>query len=117
LEFVGESPAVKENGGILVKNMDEVEVKCLPADLPSKFEINLSMLAKFEDHITVADIKVPQGVEILAEKEAVIALVIPPRTEEELASLDEKVEADVTKVEGVVKETPVAEGEDKKEKK
>lgn len=117
LEFVGESPAVKANGGVLIKNLDEVEVKCLPADLPSKFEIDISAIVDFEDHIKIGDIKAPEGVEIMGDKETVIALVERPRTEEELASLDEKVEADVTKVEGVVKETPSEGEEEKKEKK
>jgi len=114
LEFIGESEAVKALGGILVKNIDEVEVKCLPADLPSKFEIDISAIKTFDDHIKISDIKIPSGVEVLNDKETVIALVTPPRSEEELAKLDEKVEADVTKVEGIVKETPTAEEEAKK---
>ncbi len=117
LEFVGESAAVKAGGGVLVKNLDEVEVKCLPSELPSKFEIDISVLATFEDQIKIGDIKTAEGVEILGEKETVIALVEEPRSEAELASLDEKVEADVTKVEGVVKETPAEGDADKKEKK
>jgi len=116
LEFIGESVAVKANGGILVKNMDKIEVKCLPADLPSKFEVDLSKLVTFDDQITIGDIKTLAGVEIFGDKEAVIVLVARPRSEEEMARLDEKVEADVTKVEGVVKEVPATEGE-KKEKK
>lgn len=118
LEFVGESAAVKANGGVLIKTLEEVEVKCLPADLPSKFEIDISALATFDDQIKIGDIKVPAGVEIMDDKDTVVALVERPRSEEELASLDEKVEADVTKVEGVVKETPAVEAEgEKKEKK
>ncbi|KKT87506.1 MAG: 50S ribosomal protein L25 [Candidatus Moranbacteria bacterium GW2011_GWC2_45_10] len=117
LEFIGESAAVKASGGVLIKTLEEVEVKCLPADLPSKFEIDISALATFEDQIKVGDIKAPAGVEILADADTVIALVERPRSEAELASLDEKVEADVTKVEGVVKETPVAAEGEKKEKK
>ncbi len=109
LEFVGESPAVKADGGVLIKTLEEIGVKCLPSDLPSKFEIDISALVNFEDHIKVGDIKVPEGVEILNDKETVIALVERPRSEEDLASLNEKVEADVTKVEGVVKETPTEE--------
>ncbi len=119
LEFIGESAAVKANGGILIKNLDEVSVKCLPSELPSKFEIDISVLATFEDQIKIGDIKVSAGVEILDDKEAVIAVVERPRTEEELASLNEKVEGDVSKVEGVVKENssaPESNGE-KKEKK
>jgi len=114
LEFIGESAAVKANGGVLVKNMDEIEVKCLPANLPSKFEIDISALVTFEDQIKIADIKIPAGVEILGDSDSVIALVEPPRSEAELASLDEKVEVDVTKVGGVVKETPATNESEKK---
>lgn len=119
LEFVGESPAVKSLGGILVKNMDEVPVSCLPADLPAKIEVDLSLIKTFDDHFKVKDLQVSAKVKIMADEEAVIALVTPPRSEEEIAKLSDKVEEDVTKVEGVVKETPpAAEGaEEKKEKK
>ena len=114
LEFVGEAAAVKALGGVLVKNMDEVEVSCLPADLPSTIQVDLSLIADFDVHIKVSDLKVSDKVEIMTDLETVIALVERPRTEEELAKLNEKVEADVTKVEGVVKETPVAESADTK---
>ncbi|HBP00933.1 MAG: 50S ribosomal protein L25 [Candidatus Moranbacteria bacterium GW2011_GWE1_49_15] len=117
LEFVGESAAVKALGGVLIKTLEEVEVKCLPSELPSNFVIDISALATFDDQIKVGDIKVPAGVEIMDDMDTVIALVERPRSEEELASLDEKVEADVTKVEGVVKETPAANGEEEKKEK
>jgi hypothetical protein len=45
----------------------------------------------------------------VSEPETIVASVEAPRTEAELAALDEKVDADVTKVEGVVKEAPAAE--------
>ena len=109
VEFVGESAAVKALGGILVKNMDTIPVKCLPADLPEKFEIKLEKLATFEDVIAVKDLKVSEKVEILLEEDAVIAMVSEPRSEEELAGLDQKVEEDVTKVAGVVKENSTEE--------
>lgn len=119
LEFVGESAAVKALGGVLVKNMDEVEVSCLPADLPSTIEVNLTQIETFDVYIKVKDLKVSSKVEIMTDMETVIALVERPRTEEELAGLNEKVEEDVTKVEGVVKEAPVAEasGDSKKDNK
>ncbi|EKD58264.1 MAG: hypothetical protein ACD_56C00161G0001 [uncultured bacterium] len=109
LEFVGESAAVKALGGVLVKNIDEISVKCLPADLPEKYEIDISSLGTFDDVITVKDLKISDKVEILMDLETVIALVSAPRSEESLAELDNKVEEDVTKVAGVVKEAPVAE--------
>ncbi len=114
LEFIGESEAVKAHGGVLIKNMDAVSVKCLPANLPEKFVIDLSKLTTFEDHITIADLKTSELVEILLEDDAVIALVAAPRTEAEMDGLNNKVEEDVTKVAGVVKEVAPAVEEKKK---
>jgi large subunit ribosomal protein L25 len=109
LEFVGESEAVKTLGGMLLKNIDEVEVSCLPADLPHSIAVDISVLKTFDDHIKVVDLQVPAKVKVVSEPETIVASVEAPRTEAELAALDEKVDADVTKVEGVVKEAPAAE--------
>jgi large subunit ribosomal protein L25 len=114
LEFVGESEAVKAHGGVLIKNMDSIEVKCLPADLPEKYEIDLSKLATFDDVIAVKDLRISDKVEILLDGETVIALVAAPRTEAEMESLEQKVEEDVSKVAGVVKETAAPVAEEKK---
>ena len=114
LVFSGESPAVKELGGVLVKNMDEIEIKCLPNNLPSEIEVDIATLRTFEDRICIKDLKLPQGVEATLDPETVVVLVSEPRSVEELESLEEKVEADVNKVEGVVKESAPAEGENKK---
>lgn len=117
LEFVGESGAVKELGGVLIKSLDEISVKCLPADLPEKYEIDLSKLATFDDVIAVKDLQVSEKIEILSDPETIIASVQEPRSQEELESLETKVEEDVTKVEGVVKETPPEESKAEEEKK
>lgn len=103
LVFVGESLAVRGSGGVLVKALDEVEVSCLPGNIPHEFSVDIAALATFDDQIHVSNIVVPKGVEILSDAETVVALVERPRTDEEMASLDTKVEADVNKVEGVVK--------------
>jgi large subunit ribosomal protein L25 len=116
LEFVGESGAVKELGGILVKSLDAILIKCLPANLPENFEVDLSALKTFDDAITVKDLKIPENVEVLADPETTIASVQEPRTQEELESLETKVEEDVTKVEGVVKETPAEEASTEEKK-
>lgn len=110
INFEGESPAVKEQGGVLVKNIDKVEVKCLPGDIPQSFDIDISKLVTFEDRITVANLDISEKIEIEIDKETVLALVSPPRSEEELAGLDEKIEEDVSQVEGTEKED-VDEGE------
>jgi large subunit ribosomal protein L25 len=117
LVFVGESPAVKELSGVLVKNMDKVEIECLPADLPSSIEVDISPMKTFDDYIYVKDLKIGKGVEIELDLETVVALVSPPRSEEELKGLEEKVESDVTTVEGMVKEEPAEAGEKEPEKK
>jgi large subunit ribosomal protein L25 len=118
LVFVGEALAVKDLGGILVKNVTEVEVKCLPVDLPSHIDVDISPLKTFEDRILAKDLKIDKEVEIAMDPETVVALVTPPRSEEELKELETKVEEDLTKVEGMVKEEAPAEGEtEKKEEK
>lgn len=105
LVFVGEAPAVKEKGGILIKVLDEVEVKCLPGNIPQEFEVDLTKLVNFEDVIAISDLTIPEGVEILDDPETVIASVSEPRSEEELAELNEKVEEDVSKVSEVKEKT------------
>ena len=104
LEFVGEAPAVRELGGILVKPLEELFIKCLPKDLPHSITVDLTLLKTFDDHLSAKDLKMPEGVTMLTDKLTAIVLVEQPRTEAEMAALDEKVEGDVTKVEGVVKE-------------
>jgi large subunit ribosomal protein L25 len=89
LEFVGESEAVEQLDGSLVTNRDNVEVECLPADLVSEIQVNISELKTFEDSISVKDLAIPQGIEVLTDSEEVIAVVEPPRSEEELAELEE----------------------------
>jgi large subunit ribosomal protein L25 len=104
LVYAGESAAVKALGGILVKNLSTLKVKCLPADLPHEIAVDISALVDFESRITVADIAIPPNVEVLAKPEDIIAVVEPPRSEEELKALDEKVEENVEEVQKVVEE-------------
>lgn len=117
VDFTGESPAVKEQGGVLVKNIDKISVKCLPGDIPHSFEVDIAKLVTFEDRITVTDLATSDKVEIELGEDTVIALVTPPRSEEEMAALDEKIEEDVSQVEGTEAEEETEEGgeEEKKE--
>lgn len=81
LEFVGVSPAVKEEGGILVTNRDELEVKSLPMDLPQKIEVDISVLAEIGDTIHIGDLKVSEGVSITDDPEISVAQVVAPKME------------------------------------
>lgn len=112
LNFIGEAPAIKELGGTLVKNLSVVEVSCLPADLPTGIDVDLSSLKTFEDSIRVKDLQIPENVEVKNDPEVSVALIEEPRSEEEMKALDEEVKEDVSQVEGVVKEESKEEGEE-----
>lgn len=125
LAFIGEAPAVKDLGGVLVRNMDEIELEALPNDLPRSIEVDVTSMKAFDTPIRVRDLSVPDEVKLLPEQDEVVTLVQPPRTEEELeAELAEEVTEDVTTVEGVEEEpaegaeekTETAEGDEKEDK-
>jgi large subunit ribosomal protein L25 len=90
LIFTGESPAVKEQGGMLLTNTHEIEVECLPTALVDSLTVDISGLKTFDDTITVGSIVVPEGMRLISNVEDVIALVQEPRSEAEMAALDEK---------------------------
>jgi len=120
LSFVGESTAVIDQDGSMITPVDAIEVECLPADLPSEIEVDISVLDDFEKNIKISDLKIPAGVEILTDPEEIIVFVQAPRSEEEMAELDEAVEENVEAVEvehtGEEATEGEAEGDDKKEK-
>ena len=109
LNFVGEAPSVKEQSGTLVKNLVEVEAKCLPKDLVSEIDVDLTSLSSFEDIIRIKDLKLPDGIKIIGEVETVVVKVIPPLTVEQLRAMDE---AEAPKVEDVKVDGEQKEGEE-----
>ncbi len=96
LEFVGESPAVKELGGTLIKEIQEIEVKALPQNIPSKIEVDISKLKTFKDEILVKDLFIPANVKVQRDLEEIVAVVTPPEkeveTEEETTESKEEIE-------------------------
>jgi len=115
--FVGVAPAVKELGGTFVKSLDKLPIRCLPGDLISHIDADISALATFEDHIYVKDLGIPEALEILIEDDTVVALVAPPRSQAEMDKLDEEVEGDISQVEGMEEKEEGVEGEDSGEDK
>ncbi|PIP55910.1 MAG: 50S ribosomal protein L25 [Candidatus Zambryskibacteria bacterium CG22_combo_CG10-13_8_21_14_all_42_17] len=112
LEYVGESPAVKNLGGILVKVLHEIEVEAEAANLPQSIEVDISSLVDFEARITVADLKLPAGVVALADPEEVVAIVNEAKEEEESAE-----EVDISSIEVEKKGKTETEGEDNEDSK
>lgn len=110
LVFVGEALAVKDLGGTLVKEIQFIEVKALPQDLPHEIIVNVEGLKTFEDEIKIKDIILPKGVRVEKNPEDTVAKVVPPaKIEEELEKpIEENVE-DVEKIEKEKKEEPTEE--------
>lgn len=102
--IVGESPAVKGMGGILVRNINEIEVEGFPQDLPHQFDVDISGLANFRDHIQIKDLKVPANVEIKGNPEEIIALIQEPISEEKLKESLEVASGGVEDVKVIEKE-------------
>jgi large subunit ribosomal protein L25 len=87
--FTGVSAAVEELDGTFVAVKDELEVECLPDNLPSEISIDISVLATFDDAIRIKDVVLPEGVTLLGDPEEMIASITEPISEAELAELDE----------------------------
>lgn len=94
LIFEGEAGAVKDFGGTLVKNIQEIQVQALPQNLPHEIKVNLKTLDELEKSILVKDLVIPAGVKILKNPEEIIVQVMPPEEiEEELAKpVEEKID-------------------------
>ncbi len=113
LEFIGESPAVKEKEGTLIKATQSLEIRALPADLPRNFEVKLDTLSEIGMSIHVKDLAIPKGVEILVKSETVIATIIEKAKEE----VEEKpMTVEEVKVEGEEKKEKEGETEEEKGK-
>lgn len=83
LTFVGEAPAIKDLGGVMVTVLDSVTVKCLPTALPQHLDIDATKLADFTSSILVSDISTPDGVTIVDDPESMVATAQEPRKEAE----------------------------------
>lgn len=83
IEFEGVSPAVKEQGGVLVKVLHDLEVEAMPKDLPSHIIIDISVFKNIGDQILAKDLRLPPGVSLTDNSEEVVALVSEPKEEKE----------------------------------
>ncbi|MCA9406557.1 MAG: hypothetical protein KC684_08465, partial [Candidatus Omnitrophica bacterium] len=77
----GEAVGVKTDGGSLEHTLWELDVICLPTNIPNKLEVDVSHL-KIGDVIHVKDILLPEGVKTKHDPEAIVFSVVPPMKEE-----------------------------------
>lgn len=79
LNFVGESPAVRTLSAIVVHGKEDVEVSCLPGDLPHALDVDLSRLVEIDDMFKASDLVMPANVELKEEADTMLAQAILPR--------------------------------------
>ena len=85
LVLVGDAPAIRDRGGILVQNMSAIEVECLPANMPQKFEVNLTVLKEIDQAVHVKDLSVDETVSVLSDPEQAIVQIARSKVEVEVA--------------------------------
>jgi len=85
IHFKGEaaSPGVKTQGGVVSHRIADVEISCLPKDLPEFIELDLSQMSLNESK-HLSDLPLPAGVTIpaIAKGNATVVTIHPPRAEE-----------------------------------
>lgn len=79
VQLEGTPVGVTENGGSLSQSLHEVEVRAEPRNLPSSLQVDVSGLG-IGDSLTVADLLVGEGIEILTDPSIALAAVSAPRT-------------------------------------
>ncbi len=117
LELTGVPVGVKTQGGVLDFVTRELEVECLPADIPEKITIDVSHL-ELGKHFRVSELKLSDKVKLLTLPDVVIAHVVVPRAEEVVAPAAEAAVAapEAVEPEVIKKGKAVAEGEAGEEK-
>jgi large subunit ribosomal protein L25 len=80
--FRGVSAAVKDHNAVLVKNLEELEVECLPTDLPESIVVDIYVLKRPGEGIRVHEVNVSENVHILNDPDTMVAVATFARVEE-----------------------------------
>jgi len=113
IRYTGEAQGVRESGGILQTNRNELEVECLPEEIPEYFELDVGEL-EIGDSLHVADLNTG-GVRPLEDLDATLCVVVPPtivEVEEEVAEEEVELEELEPELVGEEEEAEVPEGEE-----
>jgi len=87
IHITGEAPGVKIGGGILEHIIRELRVKCLPTEIPQGIDLDVSNL-NINESLTVKDMKLPAGLEIITDLHTTVVNIAAP-TKEEVVAPDE----------------------------
>ena len=82
IELAGTAPAVKDFNAVIHTGLTEIEVECLPEDLPERIVVDISGLAELGDGVRVRDVVLSDKVEILGDLEEIIAVATAHKKEE-----------------------------------
>ena len=94
VELAGEAVGVKKEGGSRDHHIWELDIICLPTNIPEKLVVDVSHLG-IGDAVHVSEIKLPSGVRTEHDPEAVVVSCVPPMREEEPGEEDEDKEPEV----------------------
>lgn len=87
VHFFGVSGAVKDYNAVLVHNLEQLEVECLPTDLPERIDVDISILKRPGEGIRVRDLPVSDTVRILNDADTMVAVATFAKVEEEGAAV------------------------------
>ncbi len=93
LNFVGVSTAVKDFNAVLVKNLESLEVECLPTDLPERIDVDISTLDKPGDGVRVRDVQVSDKIRLLDDPDTMVVVATFAKVEEEVVAAPAEGEA------------------------
>ena len=98
VELIGTSPAVKNFNGVVVQNLNQIEVEALPQDLPDRLELDLTTLEEIGSSLLVSDLEVSDKVTIHTNLDETVVVIISAAQEieeEEEEELDEFAEGEM----------------------
>ena len=98
LRFTGVSLAVKDFNAILVHNLEQLSVECLPTDLPEYIQVDVARLTRPGEGLRVRDIAVADNIRVLEDEDTMVIVAAASKIEEALEALPEAegVEAEVS---------------------
>jgi len=82
LVFEGEPPPVQQGVGVLVQNIDDIEVEAMPTELPSEIRVDLSVIQEVGHKVTVEELSLAPGIRVLTDPNEWIVQVVPLRVAE-----------------------------------
>ena len=92
ITIVGQSIGIKEEGGVLNQSMTEIEIECLPQDIPQNIDADISDLA-IGDTLRLENITLSDKLQIVGDLDMLIASIVAPAKQEEV---EEMIEGDET---------------------